>query len=145
MSLEEFEKQLKQRPVRAVPGDWRAEILSAAKTAAKGRKAVEPVANEASWPGIVLYLSSLLNLRPGTLAALAAVWALILVLHISTRDESRATVGKTPATREIIAEVREQKLFFAELLGEREMQDAEQPKNLFLRPRSERWIPMATA
>lgn len=140
MSPEEFEKQLKQRPMRAVPANWRAEILAAAA----GREAGEPATKDASLPAIVSYLLSMLNLRPRALAALAAVWVLILVLHISTRDESPAAAGRTPAAREIIAEVREQKLFYAELLGTREAREAEQPKNLFPRPRSERRIPGAT-
>lgn len=78
------------------------------------------------WPG------------PRAWGALAAVWILIFALKLSTRDETHALARKSTVPPEAIAELRQQRLFFAELIGMRETRDAEPPKSFAPRPRSER-------
>jgi hypothetical protein len=82
--------------------------------------------------------STLCQLKPQAWAGLAAVWILIFALKLATHDESHVIAKKSPMSREVVAELRRQKLFFAELIGLRETRDAEPPKIFVPRPRSER-------
>jgi hypothetical protein len=134
MSPEDFEKQLKQRPMRPVPTEWRAEILAAAN-AARSVSRHNPKTSLLATIGA--YLSAIFSLQPKALAGLAAVWVLIFVFHISTHDESRLVGDRTPVSKEVIAEVREQRLFYAELVGLSETRDTEPPRIFLPRPRSE--------
>jgi hypothetical protein len=147
MSPEEFEKQLKQQPLRRAPEPWRAEILAAAKSAAAPDK---PSGDSVSiWESVAGWFSAVAGLRPKTLAALAAAWMVIVALHLATRDEAGAgaqTLAKnSTAAQEVIAEVREQRLFYAQLMGESSAREAEPPKKFLNRPRSERRGPAVTA
>jgi len=136
MSPEDFEKQLKQRPLRPAPAEWRAEILGAATAAAKNTAAAEP--RVSVWTIFKGWVAAGLELRPKALAGLAAIWILIFALHFSTRDDSHFTVSRKPESKQIMAEVREQRLFFAELAGLKEPRDVEPPKRLLPQPHSER-------
>ncbi len=78
------------------------------------------------WPG------------PQAWAGLAAVWILIFALKIATHDQSHAFAKKSPVPPEAIAELRQQQLLFAELIGWREPVDPEPPKSNSPKPRSER-------
>jgi len=144
MSLEDFEKKLKQRPMRPVPAEWRAEILAAAKAAAcaSSRDAARKTA-----PLFIIssYLSNIFCLRPGALAGLAAAWALILIFHLSTHDGSSVTANSAPVSQEVITQVREQRLFYAEMVGLPEPRDVEPRKAFLSRPRSEGRCRMMTA
>ena len=76
--------------------------------------------------------------KPAVWAPLAAVWILILVLRLSTQDSPRVNAANVPISAEVIAEVREQKRFYADLIGVAELRAATPPKLPFIRPRSER-------
>ncbi len=88
--------------------------------------------------GIFGFLGGLFVLKPQALAGLAAVWVIILALKLSTPDGYQVVVKKAALTEEAIAELRQQRLFFFELAGLREVNDAEPPKTSVPRPRSER-------
>jgi len=136
MSPEDFENKLKQQPIRPLPAEWRADILAAA-SAASSVPSRAP-ASKPSWLStIISHLSTISPLRPRALAGLAAVWVLIFAFHFSARDASRTVAGEAPMSREVIAEVREQRRFYAEMVGLRETRDAEPPRIFLPRPRSE--------
>jgi hypothetical protein len=136
MNPEDFEKQLKQRPLRQAPADWRAEILGAAKAAAT--KPVKEESGVSVWAIFKGWMAAGMELRPKALAGLAAIWILIFALHFSTHDDSHLAVSRTPVSKQVMAEVREQRLFFAELAGLKEPRDVEPPKRLLPQPHSER-------
>lgn len=134
MNPEDFEKKLSQRPVRPLPPEWRAEILSAARAAAPQPA---PPTTSNIFATIARQLSGLLQLRPQALAGLAAVWILIFALRFSTQEGSTIAANCASVSPEVIAGVREQKLFFAELVGLREKRETEPPKSFSPGPRSE--------
>ena len=136
MNPEDFEKQLKQRPLRQAPAEWRAEILGAAKAAAN--KSAREEAGASVWTTFKDWITAGMELRPKALAGLAAIWILIFALHFSTHDDSHFAVSRKPESKQIMAEVREQRLFFAELAGLKEPRDAEPPKRPLPQPHSER-------
>ena len=76
--------------------------------------------------------------KPIAWAGIAAAWGLILVLKLSTQDASRVVTQKSSASPEAIAEVRQQKRFFAELVGIAERPAAASANPVLPRPRSER-------
>jgi len=76
--------------------------------------------------------------KPIAWAGVAAAWGLILVLKFSTQDASHVMAQKSSASPEAIAEVRQQKRFFAELVGIAERPAAASANPVLPRPRSER-------
>ena len=72
---------------------------------------------------------------------LAAVWVAILVLNFSASDDSSPQLASKSAApdRQTIAELKEQKLLMAQLLGLNDASaDADKPKSIAPRPRSEK-------
>ena len=141
---EQFEQRLRRQSLKKIPGEWRAEILSAARGAQITRHA--PPTTPASWLSTInSRLSALLWPHPKAWAGLAAVWVGILVLNLSQRDQSPGAAEKfSPPTPEVMAELRQQKLLFAELMGSPQTPDADRRKNVPPGPRSER-VAMLTA
>jgi hypothetical protein len=82
-------------------------------------------------------LSTLLCLRSRAWLALAPLWIIIFALKLSTHDASHFPAGKSSVSPAITAEVRQQKVFFAELIGVVDSHDADRPKTFSPRPRSE--------
>jgi len=82
--------------------------------------------------------SAIFQFKAQTGIALAAVWIVIFVLKFATDDEARVAMVKAPVSREVMAQVRQQKRFFAELAGLREPRDADRPKSSPPQPHSER-------
>jgi hypothetical protein len=136
MSPEDFENKLKQRPTRGVPAEWRLEILAAARAGAPVSRP-NPAPRTSLLSTISSYLTAIFSLRPKALAGLAAVWVLIFAFHLSTHDGSRVVTDRTPVTKEVIAQVQEQRRFYAEMVGLRETRDVEPPRKFLPRPRSE--------
>lgn len=131
--LEQFEQRLKSQSLRQIPGGWRAEILVAADVNRReGVRAFTSAATirsrvrEIFWPA------------PAAWAGLAAVWVFIFAVNFSMRDKTPVVAEKVlPPSPEVIAELRQQKLLFAELIGSSDAREAEPPKFL-PRPRTER-------
>jgi hypothetical protein len=132
--MNEFEQNLSRQSLRQIPGEWRAEILAAA---------------DASWrtkPDRKLTFAAALKLRlrgifwpaPAAWAALAAIWIFIFVLNFSMHDKAPQVAEKiSPPSPEVVAELRQQKLLFAELMGSSETRVADRPRVFPPRPRSE--------
>jgi hypothetical protein len=134
--MNEFEQKLQRQPLREIPGKWRAEILGAANSSVRTTPNVVR-------PGFLStlnhQLSTLLWPHPKAWAGLATVWVLILTVNFSTRDKTPVVAEKAvPPSPEVVAELRQQKLMFAELIGPVETQVADRQKRFLPRPRSER-------
>ena len=109
--MDEFEQHLKTQPLRAVPSEWREDILSTAATSARGSGYVVPPLGglgssgasqptpPAPWWHLWLWPS------PYAWAALAFVWLIIFGLNAAAQP-SRAEIearGPAPAPKEIMA------------------------------------------
>ena len=134
----EFEKKLRRQPVKEIPGDWRAEILSAARAAQSA-----PHASLVTQHGWLSTLNSQLSTffwpHPKAWAGLAAVWVCIVALNFSTRDTSVRLAEKvSPPSAEVIVELRKQQKLYAELMGVNEPREADRPKDATARPRTQR-------
>jgi len=142
--MEQFEQRLRRQPVRKVPGEWRAEILSAARAAGAEEVSREFTfaATGDSWLSAVRrQLSALLWPHPKAWAGLAAVWVCILALNFCTQDKPVMLAQKAPLpppSPEMVAELRQQQKMLAELIGAPEWQVADRQRLLAPRPRSER-------
>ena len=141
MNTEDFEKRLQRQPLRQIPGEWREEILVAARQASGTHHA--PRTTQHASPSLLStlthQLSTLLWPHPAAWAGLAAVWLVILGLNYTTRDAfPRLAKGSLPAAPQLFMVFKEQERVLAELIGPREAPVAERPKPASPRPRSER-------
>jgi len=142
MNPDEFEQQLQQRPMRPIPAEWRAEILSAAKTAQSATHHAPRTTQ-----------SVLSTLNPAFLAmklwqeliwpcrriwlGMAAVWLIVLACNMSMDDTPKVAASQMPApTPEMVAALREQKQLLVQLLDP----NAASPPAANPRPRSERRV-----
>ena len=135
--MNEFEQRLQRQPLREIPGEWRADILAAVQGAQASRHP-SPVTCD-SWLSTINHqLSTIFWPHPKAWAGLAAVWIFIFVVNFSMRDPSpRITEKSAPPSPEVVAELRQQKLLFAELIGPVETHFADRQKSFQPRPRSE--------
>lgn len=136
----EFEKQLRRQPVKEIPGDWRAEILSTAR-AAQPASHVSRITCHEGWLATLNHqLATLLWPNQKAWAGLAAVWVVIFVLNHSAQDGTAVVVAKksAPPSPEMIAELKKQQKLYAELVGTSEATEAERPRDLPNRPRTQR-------
>jgi hypothetical protein len=77
--------------------------------------------------------------HPKAWAGLAAIWILILAVNFSIRDRSPVLAKKSsPPSPEVIVELRQQQRMLAELIGPRDIRDADRSKSFVPQPRSER-------
>jgi len=142
MKPEDFEQRLQRQPLRQIPGDWRAEILAEARVVETPRCGVGQ-RSALSLPAILStlnrQLSSLLWPHPKAWAGLAAVWVLIFCMDFSVRDTTPVRAEKAvPPSPEVIAELWQQQRMLAELIGARDISEADRSKLLAPQPRSER-------
>ena len=138
--MEQFEQRLRRQPVKEIPTEWRAEILATANATRFAPKASRPTLHS-RLSNINLQLSAFFWPHPKAWAALATVWIFIFVLNFSMRDKSPVVTEKySPPSPEVMAELRQQKLLFAELMGQTRNteHDADRRENLSPRPRSRR-------
>jgi len=127
----EFEQRLRGQPLKPLPGEWRAEILAAAREARGLRHSSFVIRH--SW------LATLLWPHPKAWAGLAAVWLAIVALNFSMRERSPVLAAKTtPPPPEMVVELRQQQKMLAELIGPAEVSVADRQRVLFPKPRSER-------
>jgi len=98
-------------------------------------KAVSPsrfaAAVQALWRELVLP-------RPHAWAGVAAIWIVILALKLSTHDGPPVAVKKTLLSPQVVAELKQQNAFFAELAGLPQLPEASPPNAVPPRPRSAR-------
>ena len=130
-----FERSLSRQPLRPVPVEWREEILAEARRASR----VELRAQKMPWPSsLVSRLSTILWPHPVAWAGLAAIWIFVFAVDFSTRDRAPAVEAKfSSPPAEVIVEVRQQQRLLAELIGPRDVREADRSRSLAPRPRSE--------
>lgn len=137
----EFEQRLCRQPMKPIPAEWRAEILSAAVEAHHASRITHR-----SWLSTLNHqLSTLLWPHPAAWASLAAVWVVIFALNFSSRDKpSVLAENMPPSSPEVLVELRQQHKLYAELIGIAETRDADRQRVLSPKPRSERVEILAT-
>jgi hypothetical protein len=142
MNTEDFEKRLQRLPLRQIPGEWREEILSAARQASLPEHAPRTThhapAPRSLLSTLIHQLSTLLWPHPTAWAGLAAVWLVILVINLTTRDASTLVAKHaSPVSPQMFMAFQEQERLLSELIGTSETPVAERPKAVPPRPRSE--------
>jgi hypothetical protein len=136
MKPDDFEQKLTRQPLRPVPTEWRAEILSAAQAAAPAQP---PTLGASKLATFNQQLANFFWPHPKAWAGLSAVWVGIIALNLATRDPAaRIAERSSPPSAEVIVELKKQQRMFAELVGPRELLDLERPRIFSPRPRSER-------
>jgi hypothetical protein len=136
-----LEQRLRRQPLRQIPADWRADILQAARAAQSASQKTSSQANEKSdWFSIIRReLKTLLWPNSKAWAGLAAVWIFIAVIHFSMRDTTTLAVeNPAPPSPTMMAELKQQRLMFAELVGSTTPSESDRPRKFPLKPRSER-------
>lgn len=138
MKPEAFENKLSSQPLKRVPAEWRAEILAAARAEAAPRPA-SPASRFVWLAALERRLASLLWPHPRAWAGLAAAWVLILAVNLSMREATPARMERPvqPAA-ELAADVRQQRLMLAELMGATEARVADRQLPLLPKPHSSR-------
>src|SRR5712692_650543 len=95
MNFDDFEQRLQRQPLRHVPPEWRAEILSNAHHASR---IITP--RVSLWRAILSTLNSQLSTflwpSPKAWASLAAIWLLLLIVNASSNDKSIAVARALP-------------------------------------------------
>jgi hypothetical protein len=132
--MNEFEQKLSRQSLKQIPGEWRAEILAKAESAIAPQKRNQDGSN----PNPILWLRELFWPHPKAWAGLAAIWIFIFIVNFTIRDKTPMIAEKvSPPSPEVVAELRQQKILFAQLIGSSDARETESPK-FFPRPRSER-------
>jgi len=127
---DQFEQRLGRQPLKSIPAEWRAEILTAACAAQPSRHVWLSTINS--------QLSTVFWPHPKAWAGLATVWVFIFALNFSMRDTSPRVAEKSaPPSPEVMVELKKQQLLFAQLVGPRELSDADRQKLFAPKPRSE--------
>lgn len=137
MKPDDFENELARLEPRPIPTSWRAEILEAANAAARqddvraeGRaKAVAPPWwRQLLWP------------CPQAWAGLAAVWIIIVALHVTPSPESRSIAQANPGeSTERTTALSAQRRELVHLL-ENPSESRPAPKPGVISPRTQRWL-----
>jgi len=143
MKPDDFEQKLQRQPLRQVPAEWRGEILVAADVNRRNRPVREFTFAATPFRRLLstlnAQLSTILWPHPKAWAGLAAIWILILAVNFSMRDPSPVRAQKSsPPSPEVIVELRQQQRLLAELIGPRDIREADRSKSFVPQPRSER-------
>lgn len=112
---DQIEARLRRQPLRALPTEWRAEILSVAEKARQ-------VAPRRSWWQEMFWP------HPVAWGALASVWIVIVGANFATREPERVMAHRPAPTRELREMLHEQERLLAELVGPAEKPDIDRPK-----------------
>ena len=136
MKPDDFEQKLSRQPLRPVPTEWRAEILSTAQAAAPAQYSTPRSSKLATFNQ---QLANFIWPHPKAWAGLAAVWVGIIALNLATHDSvPRTAESSAPPSAEVLVELKKQQRMFAELVGPREPLDLDRTRIFSPRPRSER-------
>jgi hypothetical protein len=140
----DFESSLQRQPLRELPRDWRADILAAAGSpesrpavmgnlqsairnpqsshgSTESRPALPafpdalPVEVASTWPSLRAW------------AGLAAVWLVILLLHVTAQDEPRLARNSSSMSLQSFAMLHQQTLMMAQLLAQPDQANAGEP------------------
>jgi hypothetical protein len=135
--MNDFEQKILRQPLKEIPGDWRAEILANAKSAAVRRT------TSASRPSLLSIFNRQLSTffwpHPKAWAGLAAIWIFIFAVNFLIRDKSPVIAEKVSLpSPEMVVELKQQQRLFAELIGANDLHDADRQKLFLPRPRSKR-------
>jgi hypothetical protein len=137
-----FEQKLASMPLRQVPAEWRAEMLSLAESARERSRAPAPsrVSNWlASLWRCVTKPSSLLWPSPAAWAGLAVIWLGILALNHAAGDKNPVLAGRLPGSDPgIFLTWKDQERLWTELAPPREVPVAEPARATIPQRRSER-------
>src|SRR3954453_20462037 len=98
--MNEFENELKKRPLRRVPEHWRAQILAQASAEERMHRH-EPWWTALLWPS------------PKAWGTLAAAWAVMIMFSIATRE--RTVSEEAPQATQIRMAVEEKRRLQAEI------------------------------
>jgi hypothetical protein len=137
MKPDDFEKQLQRQPMRAIPGEWRADILQAANNAASRVPESQRFPAASARVKINWWLELLGNWR-GHAAGLAFVWLLIFALKATTPEAPQPVIAESPAGfPEMMVARQEQQRLLAELFEPAWSRPVERSRSVAPRPRSE--------
>jgi hypothetical protein len=108
MNSDDFEQQLQRQPVRAVPAEWRMEILQtadrAAAAATAGVSRPDPVRGLTPAAAVKSWWREFLWPCPQAWAGLAAAWVIILALNVNAlAAKPTADNDALPATSSTMA------------------------------------------
>ena len=141
MNTDDFEKRLQCQSMRPVPREWRGEILDAARRA--GDRPLSTLRNKATAgdgsttnPQPTSWWRELLWPCPQAWAGLAAIWGVILMLNLTSRDPVQlTTTSNTVPAQELLIALGEHRRLLAELIGTPPVIEPVKPSSP--RPRSE--------
>lgn len=127
---EKIENELRRRAVRALPAEWRAQILATARAATSQAPAVSSTLlfrwREWLWP------------CPQAWAAVAAGWVVIIALQLNSPRPPRVQAeNKSARTEQVRMAMAEQRKLLAQVLGSEAVVVAERPKQAIPQRRSE--------
>ncbi len=129
-NMDDFEQQLQRRSVRPVPGEWRAEILGAAKAVSDTQPAPHSLlsghAIRNTQPFLSVFKPSFVVVKlwqeliwpcRRVWLGLAAIWFVVLAVNLASNDTPKFAANQMPApTPEMVAALREQKKLLVQLL-----------------------------
>lgn len=138
----DLEARLQQLPLRSVPSEWRAQILSQAKAGASSAPAsnafLASPQRPSSFSHLSDWLSALLWPSPKAWAGLAAAWLVLLTLNHSLVTSNAPTTSVVSMSKETLMIGREEQRLLAELIGPAtDSATADRPKPGVPKPRSE--------
>ena len=141
MKPDEFEQQLQNQPLRAVPSAWRAEILRKAKASGAADVRRLSLNSERGTRNTTSWWREWLWPCPQAWAGLAAVWMILLGLRLTDLSTSASSTAQTrPPTPEARMALAAQRREMTRLL-EGPVEPASTPKRAIPGPRSERMSP----
>ena len=136
MNADDFDKRLQRQTLRPIPHKWRSEILDVARRAGDPQPSTFD-SQPTSWWRELLWPS------PQAWAGFAAVWVVVLLLNLASRDPVRVAKTSKPAPApELFAALREHRRLLAELIGTPPLPEPQKPFEP--RPRSEISHPLLT-
>src|SRR4051812_27090844 len=132
MNNDDFEKRLRQQPLRTPPTEWHERILDSAR-ASESQPACAHAETQLTWWRALLWPS------PQAWAGLAAVWVILLVMNRQSDEKVVLTASSVLSPVQQIADARrERNHLLAELIDESPSDAvAEEAKPFVPRPRSE--------